>query len=60
MVRVFIEREEKKQRMSRRKGSGFSSASTAEQVTEGIDATALTAIVTGLHFFFLNKTKIRF
>ncbi|XP_014501807.1 short-chain dehydrogenase TIC 32, chloroplastic-like, partial [Vigna radiata var. radiata] len=33
--------------MSRRKGSGFSSASTAEQVTEGIDATALTAIVTG-------------
>ncbi|XP_047162318.1 short-chain dehydrogenase TIC 32, chloroplastic-like isoform X2 [Vigna umbellata] len=33
--------------MSRRKGSAFSSASTAEQVTEGIDATALTAIVTG-------------
>ncbi|QCD94813.1 retinol dehydrogenase 12 [Vigna unguiculata] len=33
--------------MSRRKGSSFSSASTAEQVTEGIDGTALTAIVTG-------------
>ncbi|KAK4792740.1 hypothetical protein SAY86_023175 [Trapa natans] len=32
----------------RRKGpSGFSSSSTAEEVTEGIDATGLTAIVTG-------------
>ncbi|KAG5133851.1 hypothetical protein JHK82_025039 [Glycine max] len=28
-------------------GSGFSSSSTAEEVTEGIDGTALTAIVTG-------------
>jgi retinol dehydrogenase 12 len=28
--------------------SGFGSASTAEQVTEGIDASKLTAIVTGL------------
>ncbi|CAK9171170.1 unnamed protein product, partial [Ilex paraguariensis] len=27
--------------------SGFGSASTAEQVTEGIDATNLTAIITG-------------
>lgn len=27
--------------------SGFGSASTAEQVTQGIDATNLTAIVTG-------------
>jgi len=44
--------------MSRRKGSSFSSASTAEQVTEGIDGTALTAIVTGDHFFFLKKNKI--
>jgi len=31
-----------------RKGaSGFSSSSTAEQVTEGIDGTGFTAIVTG-------------
>lgn len=29
--------------------SGFGSASTAEQVTEGIDASNLTAIITG-HF----------
>jgi hypothetical protein len=28
--------------------SGFSGSSTAEQVTHGIDATGLTAIVTGL------------
>lgn len=27
--------------------SGFGSASTAEQVTDGIDATNLTAIITG-------------
>ena len=33
-----------------RKGpSGFSACSTAEQVTQGIDATGLTAIVTGLY-----------
>lgn len=32
-------------------GSSFSSSSTAEQVTEGIDGTGLTAIVTG-HFLF--------
>ena len=32
--------------------SGFGSASTAEQVTEGIDASHLTAIVTGQFFFF--------
>lgn len=31
--------------------SGFGSASTAEQVTQGIDASNLTAIITG---FFLN------
>lgn len=35
--------------------SGFGSASTAEQVTEGIDAKNLTAIVTGqLHFLDLH------
>ncbi|CAJ1952814.1 unnamed protein product, partial [Sphenostylis stenocarpa] len=33
--------------MCRRGGSAFSSSSTAEQVTRGIDATSLTAIVTG-------------
>jgi len=38
--------------MSRRGGSAFSSSSTAEEVTEGIDGTALTAIVTGTHFLF--------
>ncbi|KAL4279300.1 hypothetical protein GQ457_03G013590 [Hibiscus cannabinus] len=32
---------------SRKGPSGFSSSSTAEQVTQGIDGTALTAIVTG-------------
>ncbi|KAL2334736.1 hypothetical protein Fmac_015949 [Flemingia macrophylla] len=30
-----------------KEGSGFSSSSTAEEVTQGIDATGLTAIVTG-------------
>ena len=29
--------------------SGFGSASTAEQVTDGIDASSLTAIITGNH-----------
>ena len=42
---------------SSKEASGFSSSSTAEQVTHGIDATGLTAIVTGplpitLSFFF--------
>lgn len=32
--------------------SGFSASSTAEQVTQGIDGTALTAIVTGFSFSF--------
>lgn len=41
-----------------RKGpSGFSSSSTAEEVTQGIDGTGLTAIVTGpacsIVYFFL-------
>jgi WW domain-containing oxidoreductase len=30
--------------------SGFSARSTAEEVTQGIDGTALTAIFTGLSF----------
>jgi len=37
----------------RRNGSGFSSSSTAEEVTEGIDGTALTAIVTGSSLLLL-------
>ncbi|KAH7841387.1 hypothetical protein Vadar_029255 [Vaccinium darrowii] len=40
--------------LGRRKGpSGFSSSSTAEEVTHGIDGTGLTAIVTG-HFLLTN------
>jgi len=35
----------------RKNGSGFSSSSTAEQVTEGIDGSNLTAIVTGSSVF---------
>ena len=31
--------------------SGFSASSTAEEVTQGIDGTGLTAIVTGLFLF---------
>lgn len=35
-----------------RKGpSGFGSASTAEEVTQGIDASHLTAIITGTHTY---------
>lgn len=34
--------------------SGFGSASTAEQVTEGIDASRITAIVTGIFCLSLN------
>ena len=38
-----------------RKGpSGFSASTTAEEVTEGIDGTGLTAIVTG-HLFILTE-----
>lgn len=33
--------------------SGFSGKSTAQQVTQGIDGTGLTAIVTGLQEFYL-------
>jgi len=36
--------------------SGFSGSSTAEQVTHGIDATGLTAIVTGLSSITLSYT----
>ena len=32
---------------SRKGASGFSSSSTAEEVTQGIDGTGITAIVTG-------------
>lgn len=35
---------------SRKGFSGFSSSSTAEEVTEGLDGTGLTAIVTGKFF----------
>ncbi|KAH1230674.1 Short-chain dehydrogenase TIC 32, chloroplastic [Glycine max] len=41
------EKERKMWPFSRKGASGFSSSSTAEQVTEGIDGTGLTAIVTG-------------
>lgn len=34
--------------------SGFSSSSTAEEVTEGIDGSGLTAIVTGIFFLSLS------
>lgn len=46
-----------------RKGpSGFSYRSTAEEVTQGIDGTGLTAIVTGLLFpsFFLATAEFFF
>lgn len=38
-----------------RGASGFGSASTAEEVTDGIDATALTVVITGFYntFFVL-------
>lgn len=36
--------------------SGFSSSSTAEEVTQGINGSGLTAIVTG-EFFFFQKNK---
>lgn len=35
--------------------SGFSASSTAEEVTQGIDANGLTAIVTGINSFFFFK-----
>jgi len=38
--------------------SGFGSSTTAEQVTEGIDASNLTAIITG--FFSLNEYPFGF
>lgn len=37
--------------------SGFSSSSTAEEVTYGIDASGLTAIVTG-HLLFLPSLSL--
>lgn len=38
--------------------SGFGSASTAEQVTAGIDATNLTAIVTGISIGHRSSMKL--
>ena len=35
--------------------SGFGSASTAEQVTEGVDASNLTAIITGQFSFAISS-----
>jgi len=34
-----------------RGATGFGSASTAEEVTDGVDATALTVIITGFTYF---------
>lgn len=39
--------------------SGFGSASTAEQVTDGIDASNLTAIITGNHILDSFSVKTR-
>ena len=36
--------------------SGFSASSTAEEVTQGIDGTGLTAIITGYFSFFFPVT----
>ncbi|GER51020.1 NAD(P)-binding Rossmann-fold superfamily protein [Striga asiatica] len=53
-MEVYLKRERKKNinsinmwLFSRKGNSGFSASSTAEQVTEGIDGSGLTAIVTG-------------
>ena len=44
-----------------RKGpSGFSSSSTAEDVTQGVDGTGLTAIVTGPCFVFVFFFSLNF
>lgn len=43
-----------------RKGiSGFSATSTAEEVTQGLDGSGVTAIITG-HFSTYNKKNITF
>ncbi|KAL6192939.1 hypothetical protein ACLB2K_034025 [Fragaria x ananassa] len=41
---------------SKKGPSGFSSTSTAEEVTQGIDATGLTAIVTGASSGIVTET----
>lgn len=41
---------------NRKEASGFSYSSTAEQVTQGIDGTSLTAIVTGLFSYTYHFT----
>ena len=47
---------------TRNGASGFSAASTAKQVTEGIDANGLTAVVTGtlLCLFFCFRVELYF
>ncbi|XP_027364162.1 short-chain dehydrogenase TIC 32, chloroplastic isoform X2 [Abrus precatorius] len=50
LIVSLCQREREREKMwpfSRKGASGFSSSSTAEEVTEGIDGTGLTAIVTG-------------
>lgn len=39
--------------------SGFSTTSTAEEVTQGIDGNGLTAIVTGhIHYYLFLSKKV--
>lgn len=49
------ERERDMWLFNRKGASGFSASSTAEEVTEGIDGTGLTAIVTGQPFNLSRK-----
>lgn len=46
-------------RLSSKGASGFSSSSTAEEVTQGIDGSGLTAIVTGNIIFFFFSTFVK-
>ncbi|XP_075650672.1 short-chain dehydrogenase TIC 32, chloroplastic-like isoform X2 [Castanea sativa] len=46
-ISYFAQREREMWLFNRKGASGFSASSTAEEVTEGIDGTGLTAIVTG-------------
>lgn len=59
--RIVRETQKKMWLFSRKGPSGFSASSTAEEVTEGIDGTGLTAIVTGvlslLFFFFFYEMR---
>lgn len=47
-----FERERNMWPFNKKGASGFSSSSTAEQVTQGVDGNGLTAIVTGFDFSF--------